>query len=58
MRPWEFPDLADRPMVTYDVLAVQSQLRHLYARTAAASPDALPSLRSRRDVEPAVIGSG
>ncbi|HEY5787315.1 MAG TPA: hypothetical protein VIT65_21325 [Microlunatus sp.] len=56
VRPWEFPDLADRPMVTYDVLAVQSQLRHLYARTAAVSPDALPSLRSRRDVDPPVIG--
>ena len=56
VRPWEFPDLADRPMVTYDVLAVQAQLRHLYAATAAVSPDALPSLRSRRDVEPHVLG--
>lgn len=56
VRPWEFPDLADRPMVTFDVMKVHGQLKRLYAKAAAASPDALPSLRSRRDVEPRVPG--
>ncbi len=56
VQPWRFPDLADRPMVTFDVMKVHAQLRHLYARTAAASPDALPALRSRGDVEPRVPG--
>ncbi len=54
--PWRFPDLADRPMVTFDVLKVHAQLRGLYARAAAASPAELPALRTRRDVEPPVPG--
>lgn len=56
VQPWEFADLADRPMVTFDVMTVHAQLKGLYAKAAAASPDALPSLRTRRHVEPLVLG--
>jgi hypothetical protein len=56
VKPWEFPDLTDRPMVTFDVMKVHAQLKGLYAKAAAASPDAMPSLRTRRDVERPVPG--
>lgn len=56
VRPWDFPDLADRPMVSFDVLRIHDQLRSLYAKAAAVSPDALPSLRTRRNADPVVAG--
>jgi len=56
VKPWTFPALADRPMVSFDLVKVRDQLRTLYARAGAASPDTLPSLRTRRDVEPIVPG--
>lgn len=56
VKPWQFADLADRPMVSFDVMKVHAQLKSLYAEAAAASPDTLPSLRTRRDVEPRVSG--
>ena len=56
LRPFEVHDYADRPFVTFSVRSVVSTLRNLYARTAAASPDALPKILGNRNVEPPVTG--
>ncbi|HET7474946.1 MAG TPA: hypothetical protein VFJ97_02860 [Dermatophilaceae bacterium] len=52
VNPYAFADYADRPLVSFAVMEVLAQLRRLYARTAAASPDRLPPTRTARDVEP------
>ena len=56
VRPFTFDDYADRPFVTYGVREVLRTLRRTYTRVAAAAPDDLPPLHSRRDVEPPAVG--
>lgn len=53
---WQFPHLADRPLVTFDVIRVHSQLKRLYSRAAAAAPDSLPKRQTPRRTEPLVHG--
>lgn len=56
VRPYEFDDYADLPMVTFGVGGALDTLRGLYTRVAAAAVDDLPRRYSTRHVEPQVRG--
>jgi hypothetical protein len=56
LKPFVFDDHADRPMVTYSTGDVLDFLRKAYATLAAESPDSLPPVFTRSNVEPQVPG--
>lgn len=51
LAPFEFDDYADRPFISFSVVAVLDEIRRVYTAVAAASPTELPRMRRPHDEE-------
>ncbi|MEV5054343.1 hypothetical protein [Arthrobacter sp. LAR12-1-1.1] len=45
LAPFEFDDYADRPLISFSVVAVLDEIRRVYTAVAAASPSDLPRMQ-------------
>ncbi|MFB9651664.1 hypothetical protein [Pseudarthrobacter oxydans] len=58
LTPFEFDDYADRPFISFSVVAVMKEIRRVYTAVAAASPSELPRmLRPPHSEEPDLAGT-